>query len=159
MNDSGHKKRSFKLIGKNRKAWHDYEILSKLEAGIVLTGTEVKSLRSGKCSLQEAYAGFKSHDDYELYLMNLHIPEYEHGNRENHNPRRQRKLLISRREALKFKSSIKEKGFTLIPLSIYFSGHLVKVEIGVARAKKKFDKREDSKKRDADREIRRKFRV
>jgi len=106
--------------------------------------------------LQEAYATFQGED---LYLVNFHIAPYEHGNRENHEPKRPRKLLIHKREAFKLKSAVAEKGVTLIPLSIYFSGHLVKVEIGLCRSKKKYDKRETTKKRETEREIQRKYKV
>ncbi len=148
--------REIKIIANNRKAHHDFIVLQSIECGIVLSGTEVKSLRQGKCSLQEAYASFQGED---LYLVNFHIAPYEHGNRENHEPKRPRKLLIHKREAFKLKSAVAEKGVTLIPLSIYFSGHLVKVEIGLCRSKKKYDKRETTKKRETEREIQRKYKV
>ncbi|MCX8054696.1 MAG: SsrA-binding protein SmpB [Ignavibacteria bacterium] len=148
--------REVKTIANNRKARHDFIVLQSIECGIVLYGTEVKSLRQGKCSLQEAYATFQGED---LYLVNFHIAPYEHGNRENHEPKRPRKLLVHKREALKLKSAVAEKGVTLIPLSIYFSGHLVKVEIGLCRSKKKYDKRETTKKRETEREIQRKYKV
>ncbi len=145
--------RKIKTIATNKKAFHDFFISSRIEAGIVLQGTEVKSLREGKCSIKEAYAGFKKKDDNELYIINMHIPEYKHGNRENHLPTRDRKLLLHYREAAKIRSQLQEKGFTLIPLEIYFSGHLVKVELGLAKAKKNYDKRETTKKKEAEREI------
>ncbi|HPP38785.1 MAG TPA: SsrA-binding protein SmpB [Candidatus Kapabacteria bacterium] len=148
--------REVKIIANNRKARHDFIVLQSIECGIVLSGTEVKSLRQSKCSLQEAYATFQGED---LYLVNFHIAPYEHGNRENHEPKRPRKLLIHKREAFKLKSAVAEKGVTLIPLSIYFSGHLVKVEIGLCRSKKKYDKRETTKKRETEREIQRKYKV
>ncbi len=148
--------REVKTIANNRKARHDFIVLQSIECGIVLYGTEVKSLRQGKCSLQEAYATFQGED---LYLVNFHIAPYEHGNRENHEPKRPRKLLVHKREALKLKSAVAEKGVTLIPLSIYFSGHLVKVEIGLCRSKKKYDKRETTKKRETEREIQIKYKV
>lgn len=150
--------REEKLIAQNRKARHDYIIVSTFEAGMVLEGTEVKSLRNGRCSLQEAYCGFKSHDDEDVYVFNMHINVYEHGNRQNHEPKRARKLLLHKREAIKLKSAVNEKGMTIVPLSIYFSGHLVKLEIALVKAKRKYDKRETTKKREVDREIRRKFR-
>ncbi len=158
MRSSDTLEREEKLIASNRKARHDFEIIQKLEAGIVLQGTEVKALRDGKCSIQDAYAGFKSKDDYELYLFNFHINPYDHGNRENHEPKRLRKLLVNHREAIKLKNQVMEKGITLIPLAIYFSGHLVKVEIGLCRAKRKYDKREATKERESEIEIRRKMR-
>ncbi|MFA5512784.1 MAG: SsrA-binding protein SmpB [Candidatus Kapaibacterium sp.] len=148
------KERQQKIIVSNRKARFEYEIIQTLECGIVLQGTEVKSLRAGKCNLQDSYASFIKG---ELYIHNLHIKEYDFGNRENHKPNRDRKLLLNIRELIKFKSLVEEKGLTLIPLSIYFSGHLVKVELALVRAKKKYDKREDVKKRDTEREIRRNF--
>jgi len=153
------KDRKKKIIASNRKARHDFEILQTIEAGIVLQGTEVKSLRAGKCSFQDAYASFPDKNSHELYLYNFHISHYEQGNRNNHEPKRPRKLLLKQREAVKFCSAVQEKGLTLIPLSVYFSGPFVKVELALVRAKKKYDKREDLKQREASREINRKFRV
>ncbi|MFC2131395.1 SsrA-binding protein SmpB [Bacteroidota bacterium] len=150
--------RAVKLIAKNRKAFHDFFIVQSVETGIMLQGTEVKSLRNGKCSLQDAYAGFPDSRTDELFLMNMHISPYDQGNINNHEPKRKRKLLVNRREAVKLRIAVSEKGFTLIPLSIYFSGRFVKIELGLAKAKKKYDKREAAKKKDADREIRKKFR-
>ena len=149
--------RKIKSITQNRKARHDYEIMQTIETGILLVGTEVKSLRAGKCSIQDAYANFP-YDNYELFLINFHINPYDHGNRQNHEPLRQRKLLVNQREAVKLKIGVQEKGLTLIPLSLYFSGQFVKVELALVRAKKKYDKRETVKERDSDREIRRKYR-
>ncbi len=151
--------REEKIISTNRKAKHEFEILQTFEAGIALKGTEVKSLRMGRCSIQEAYAGFKSPQDDELYIFNMHIKEYEHGGRDNHNPTRVRKLLVHKHEAIRLKTKVNEKGLTIIPLTIYFSGPFVKLEMAVARAKRKYDKREDKKKKDIDKEIRKKFRV
>ena len=151
--------RKQKLVASNRRARHDYLINQSLEAGIVLRGTEVKSLRAGKCSMQDCYASFLDKNSLELYVYNMHIDEYDFGNRENHKPKRERKLLINYREAKKLKTQVMEKGVTLIPLSIYFSGAFVKVEIGLAKAKKKFDKREATKEREQKREIQRKFKV
>ncbi len=159
MNTIELKDRKKKIIASNRKARHDFEILQSIEAGIVLQGTEVKSLRAGKCSFQDAYATFPDKNSYELYLYNFHISPYEQGNRNNHEPKRPRKLLIKQREAEKLFSAVQEKGLTVIPLSFYFSGPFVKVEIALVRAKKKYDKREDLKKREATREINKKFRV
>ena len=147
--------RVIKSIAQNRKARHDFEIISKLEAGIILQGTEVKSLREGKCNLQDSYVYFPSKENNELFLINLHIAPYDFGNRENHQPKRQRKLLVNAREAKKMRVAIQEKGYTIIPLSIYFSGKFVKIELAVVRAKKKYDKREDLKKRDTERETKR----
>lgn len=154
QNDS--RERVIKLIASNKKAYFEYEIISKYEAGIVLQGTEVKSLRSGRCSLQDAYAVFRN---FELYILNLHINEYDHGNRENHKPKRDRKLLLHDYELNKMTNAVKDKGMTLIPLSIYFSGHLVKIEIATVRSKKKYDKREATKERETKREIDRKYKL
>ena len=151
--------RVIKTIIKNRRAWHDYEIVQSVEAGIVLLGTEVKSLRAGKCNVADAYASFPSKSSTDLYLVNFNITPYEHGTHENHEPRRQRKLLLNRREAAKLFTAVQEKGMTLIPLSLYFSGCFVKVELGLVKAKKKYDKRESAKEKEHDREIRRKFRT
>lgn len=143
-----------RLITSNRKAKFEYEMVSTIECGIVLTGTEVKSLRNGRCSLQDSYAGFEGN---ELFVYNIHINEYEHGNRENHKPKRDRKLLANKYELNKLRNAVNEKGMTMVPLSIYFSGHLVKLELALVRAKRKYDKRETTKKRETDREIRRSF--
>lgn len=159
MKNEQSRERRRKLITSNRRARHDYEILQIYEAGIALQGTEVKSLRVGKCSLQESYAGFKSTDDNEIYIFNLHINPYEHGNIANHEPKRPRKLLMSRREINKLKTAVQEKGLTIVPLQIYFSGHLVKIELALVRAKRKYDKREATKERESDREVRRKYGV
>jgi len=159
MKTANNQERPEKLITSNRRARHDFEILQTLEAGIVLQGTEVKSLRQGKCSIQEAYAGFPSPNSFELYLINFHISPYEHGNRENHEPKRPRKLLVNMREAKKLKAAVQEKGLTIIPLRLYFSGPFVKVEIAVVRAKHKYDKREASKQKETEKEIRKKYRV
>jgi SsrA-binding protein len=148
------KERQKRIVSTNRKARFEYEVLQTIECGIVLQGTEVKSLRAGKCNLVDSYAGFQ---DGELFIFGLHINEYAFGNRENHKPNRERKLLVHYRELLKLKSGVEVKGLTLIPLSIYFSGHIIKIELALVRAKKKFDKREDVKKRDTEREIRRDF--
>jgi SsrA-binding protein len=150
--------RKVKLIAQNRKARHDFEVLQVIETGIILQGTEVKSLRIGKCSIQDAYAWFPNQDSNELILVNLHISPYEHGNTQNHEPKRPRKLLVTQREAVKLRTAVQEKGLTLIPLSLFFSGPFVKVEIGLVKSKRKYDKREATKERETDREIRRKFR-
>lgn len=149
---------NIKTITTNRRARYDYEIVSRYEAGIMLQGTEVKSLRENKCSLQEAYVGFiRSRDG--LYIMNMNIPEYSLGNRENHEPNRYRKLLLHTRELNKLQDAVNEKGMTIVPLSIYFSGHLVKLEIALAKPKKKYDKRESTKKKEVERDLRRKYKV
>jgi SsrA-binding protein len=141
-----------KLIAQNRKARHDYAILDVYEAGIVLTGTEVKSLRLGRASLVD---GFAAIDHGEVFLHNVHIPEYVQGSWTNHEPRRVRKLLLHRGEIERLVGKTKESGLTLVPLSMYFSAGLVKVEIGLARGKHSYDKRQDMARRDADREVRR----
>jgi len=155
MNTPPKTERRIHIIAQNRKARHEYEILYSIEAGIALTGTEVKSLRQGKCNFQDSYAGFLSNASDEMTLINLHISVYDHGNRENHLPQRPRKLLIHAQEAVKLRSAIQEKGLTIVPLSLYFSGPYVKIELGVARGKKLYDKREDLKQRQLDREMRR----
>lgn len=139
-----------KVIATNRKANFEYEILEKYEAGIVITGTEVKSLRIGKANLQDAY-GRISND--EVWLINSHISEYKFGNINNHEPLRNRKLLLNRKEIRKIKQALQEKGLTLVPLKMYFRGSLVKVEIGIARGKKLYDKRESIKKRETERKL------
>lgn len=138
------------VIATNRKARHDYTILDTYEAGVALVGTEVKSLRSGRVSLVDAYA---SVDDGEMWLRGLHIPEYFHGTWTNHEPRRTRKLLLHRREIERLIGKLKESGLSLVPLSMYFSDGRVKVELGLARGKKAYDKRQALAKRDAQREI------
>lgn len=151
--------RKEKIVAKNRRAEHDYIITSRYETGIQLQGTEVKSLRTGKCSLQEAYAGFKAHKDDELYIFNLHISEYEQGNIQNHEPKRPRKLLMHKREIFKLKRETSEKGMTLVPLMIYFSGPFAKIELGVAKAKRKYDKRHALKEKELKKEMRKKFKA
>ena len=137
-------------IAQNRKARHDYLIESTLEAGLVLTGSEVKSLRRGRCSIGEAYA---HEEGGELYLRNMHISPYEAANRLNHEPRRRRKLLVHRREMGKLIGQIQRGGYTLVPLSIYFNERgIAKLELAVARGKRKADKRQSEKKRDWDRQ-------
>ncbi|MDR1999603.1 MAG: SsrA-binding protein SmpB [Frankiaceae bacterium] len=142
------------MVAQNRKARHDYAILDTFEAGIVLVGTEVKSLRAGRASLVD---GFATIDDGEMYLRGVHIPEYTHGTWTNHEPRRTRKLLLHKGEILRLLGKTKESGLTLVPLALYFSGGKAKVEIALARGKKTYDKRQDLARRDADREVRRAF--
>jgi len=139
-----------KVIAENRKARHDYFIHETYEAGIALTGTEVKSLRAGKANLKDGYAAV---ENAELILRNVHISPYEQGNRFNPDPLRPRKLLMHRYEIDKLIGKIKEKGFTLVPLKFYFSRGRVKVEIGLATGKKTYDKRQDIAERDAKRDI------
>ncbi len=140
-----------KLIAQNRKARHDYTILDTYEAGVALTGTEVKSLRLGRASLVD---GFATIDDGEIFLRNVHIPEYLEGSWTNHEPRRTRKLLLHRGEIQRLIGKTKESGLTLVPLSMYFSDGKVKVELALARGKRSYDKRQDMARRDADREVR-----
>jgi SsrA-binding protein len=141
-----------KLVASNRKARHDYAILDTYEAGMSLTGTEVKSLRAGRASLVDAFAHEKNG---ELYLHGMHIPEYTQGTWTNHEPRRTRKLLLNRIEIERLLGKLKESGLTLVPLAVYFSDGWAKVELGLAKGKKSYDKRQDLAKRDADREIQR----
>jgi SsrA-binding protein len=138
-----------KLIASNKKAYHDYFVLQKLEAGIALTGTEVKSLREGRAQLKDSYVGFERG---EAYLMSAHISPYTHGNRENHDPERRRKLLLHRNEIEKLNAQVVEKGLTVVPLRLYFKGGVVKAEIAVVRGKKLYDKRATEKKKELDRE-------
>lgn len=144
-----------KPICRNRRATHDYNLLDKLECGIALRGTEVKSLREGSGSLEDAYAKI---EDGELWLINSDIPEYSMGNRLNHKPKRKRKLLLRRREIAKFAAKASERGFTLVPVRMYFRHGLAKVEIAVARGKQLHDKREAKKTAEAKREISRAMR-
>ena len=139
-------------ITRNRRAFHEYEVLDTLECGIVLTGTEVKSLRERSCSLEDAYAKI---EDGEVWLIGSDIPEYSMANRLNHKPKRKRKLLMHRREIGKFAGKASQRGFTLVPLRMYFKNGKAKVEIAVARGKQQHDKRQDLKKAEAARDIRR----
>ncbi len=139
-----------KIIAQNKKARHDFMVLDTYECGVVLMGTEVKSLRLGRASLADAFATI---DDGEVYLHNVHIPEYAFGSWTNHTPRRVRKLLLHKGEILRLIGKIKESGLTLVPLSLYFVEGKVKVELALAKGKKTYDKRQDLAKRDADREI------
>ncbi|NGM16075.1 SsrA-binding protein SmpB [Verrucosispora sp. WMMA2044] len=141
-----------KVVASNKKARHDYAILDTYEAGMALTGTEVKSLRAGRASLVDAFAQER---DGELYLHSMHIPEYTQGTWTNHEPRRTRKLLLKRLEIDRLIGKLRESGLTLVPLQVYFSDGWAKVEIGLAKGKKAYDKRQDLAKRDADREIQR----
>ena len=148
----GDEEEGIKPICRNRRAFHEYLIEDKLECGIVLTGTEVKSLRERSCSLEDAYAKI---EDGEVWLIGSDIPEYSMANRLNHKPKRKRKLLMHRREIGKFAGKASQRGFTLVPLKIYFKGSHAKVELAVARGKQLHDKRQSQKKADAQREIRR----
>jgi SsrA-binding protein len=135
----------------NRKARHDYYISDTYEAGIVLKGTEIKSIRAGRANLKDSYAIIKNN---EIYLLNMHISKYKEGNIFNHEETRTRKLLLHKKEILKLNDKIRLEGYTLIPLKLYFKGSNAKIEIGVAKGKKDYDKRETIKKRDTERELR-----
>ena len=141
-----------KVVASNRKARHDYTILDTYEAGMVLTGTEVKSLRAGRASLTDAF-GHESNG--EIFLHSMHIPEYTQGTWTNHEPRRVRKLLLKRDEIHKLLGKLRDDGVTLVPLSVYFNNGYAKVELGLAKGKKSYDKRQDLASRDAQREINR----
>ena len=147
-------KESIKLIANNKKAYHDYFIDEKYEAGIVLVGTEVKSLRMGKCSLKESFLRIEKG---EVWIYGMHISPYEKGNIFNKDPLRIRKLLLHEVEIRKIGAKIAQKGYTLVPLQVYFKGSLVKVEIALARGKKLYDKRDDAAKKDVKRELERNF--
>ena len=150
------KEKGSRLIANNKKAYHDYFIEDKYEAGIALHGTEVKSLRQGKCSVKEAFLRIEND---EVYIYGMHISPYEKGNIFNKDPLRVRKLLLHKYEIRKLKAKIAEKGYTLVPLKVYFNQSLVKVEIGLARGKKLFDKRHDIAKKDQKREAERDFKI
>ena len=139
-----------KVVASNRKARHDYTILETVEAGMALTGTEVKSLRAGRASLVDAFGQVSGG---EIFLHSMHIPEYAQGTWTNHEPRRTRKLLLKRAEIDRLVGKVRESGLTLVPLSVYFADGWAKVELGLARGKRSYDKRQDLAKRDADREI------
>jgi SsrA-binding protein len=139
-----------KVVASNRKARHDYAILDTYEAGMALTGTEVKSLRAGRASLVDA---FGHENNGEIYLHGMHIPEYTQGTWTNHEPRRVRKLLLKRVEIDKLLGKLREEGLTLVPLQVYFNDGWAKVELGLAKGKKAYDKRQDMATRDAQREI------
>lgn len=150
------KKQAVKLIANNKKAYFDYFIEDKYEAGIELFGTEVKSLRMGKCSIKESFIRIERG---EVYVYGMHISPYEKGNIFNKDPLRVRKLLLHKREILKLSGEIMQKGYTLVPLSVYLKGSLVKVEVGLARGKKLYDKRETLAKKDQRREVEKEFKV
>ena len=141
-----------KNIAKNPVARHNYIITDTLEAGIVLTGTEIKSIRAGKVNLKDSYAGFK---DGECYIYSMHISPYEQGNIFNKDPLRDRKLLLNRAEINKLYGKIKQKGYSIVPMSLYFKGDKVKLELGIGKGKKLYDKRQDIAKKDAQMKIQR----
>ena len=149
-------KSSTKLIANNKKAYHDYFILDTYEAGIALAGTEVKSLRMGKCSIKESFVRI---ENGEVFIYGMHISPYEKGNIFNKDPLRERKLLLHKAEINKLLGKMKEKGIAIVPLKVYFKGSLVKVEIGLARGKKLYDKRQDIAKKDMRREASRDFKI
>ena len=149
-------KKQEKLIANNKKAYHDFFILDTYEAGISLAGTEVKSLRMGKCSIKESFIRI---EDGEVFIYGMHISPYEKGNIFNKDPMRVRKLLLHRAEINQLLAKTKEKGMAIVPLKVYLNGSLVKVEIGLARGKKLYDKRDDIAKKDQKREAEREFKV
>lgn len=150
------KSEAVKLIANNKKARHDYFIEEVYEAGIALHGTEVKSLRLGQCSIKEAFIGIK---DGEMYIHHMHINPYEKGSIFNKDPLRVKKLLLHKQEINKLAGQVKVAGYTIVPLRVYLKGSLVKVEIGLARGKKLYDKRQDIAKKDQEREARRDFKI
>lgn len=152
----GNNKEELKLVANNKKAYHDFFIEEKYECGIALHGTEVKSMRAGKCSIKEAFIRI---ENGEVYVYGMHVSPYEKGNIFNKDPLRVKKLLLHKQEINKLVGQIKEKGYTLVPLQVYFSKGKVKVEIGLARGKKLYDKRDDIAKKDQRRETERDFKV
>ena len=142
-----------KLIAKNPTAKHNYEIIDTIEAGIVLTGTEIKSIRQGRVKLKDSYASINKNG--EVFVYSMHISPYEHGNIFNKDPLRDRKLLLNRNQINKLIGQTTQKGYTLVPISLYFKGSLVKMELGIGKGKKLYDKREDIAKKDAEMKIRR----
>ena len=149
-------KESFKLVANNKKAYHDYFIDDKIEAGIELFGTEVKSIRMGKCSVKESFIKIEKG---EMFIYGMHISPYEKGNIFNKDSLRVRKLLLHKVEIRKLEAKVAEKGYTLVPLQVYFKGSLVKVEVGLARGKKLYDKRQDIAKKDQKRDVERDFKL
>lgn len=143
-----------KIIATNPTAKRNYNIIDTIETGIVLYGTEIKSIRNGKVNLKDSYAGIKNG---EVFLYNLHISPYEQGNIFNKDPLRDKKLLLTKREIFKLVGMIKQKGYSLVPISLYFSGNLVKIELGIGKGKKLYDKREDIAKKEAKLRVRKQF--
>ena len=140
-----------KVVATNREAYHNFHIMETLECGIALTGTEVKSVREGRCNLKDSYGQIRQG---EAWLLNAHISPYSHGNRENHEPTRTRKLLLHKKEIDKLQGKAQEKGLTLVPTKMYLKNGRIKIELAVAKGKKLYDKRETERKREADREAR-----
>ncbi len=149
------KPEKIKVVYNNKRATFDYEILERFEAGLVLTGTEIKAVRENQVSLQQSFV--QARDD-ELWLLEANIAQYVHGNRENHEPKRPRKLLLHRREINRILTNLAQKGLTVVPTRLYLKGGRAKVEVALARGKRKFDKREDLARRDADRQVERALR-
>lgn len=147
---------NIKLIAKNPVAYHNFNIEDKYEAGIVLTGTEIKSIRAGKVNLKDSYAGFK---DGECYAYSIHISPYEHGNIFNKDPLRDRKLLLNKKEINKLFGKVKQDGYSLVPISLYFKDSIVKLELGLGKGKKLYDKRQDIAKKDAERRMQKALRA
>lgn len=150
---------NIKIIATNKKAFHDYQILEKIEAGLVLTGTEVKSLRAGRCNLKDSYARIR---DGEAWLVGLHISPYRNAGYASHDPERERKLLLHKAEIKRIHRKVQEKGITLVPIRLYFKRGLAKVEIGLAAGKREYDKRQEIARREQQREMKRmekKFRI
>lgn len=143
---------TIKVVARNRKARHLYEFYDSLEAGLVLVGSEIKSIRAGRVSLEEGYVQF---ENGEAWLLNVHIAQYDPASRQNHDPRRKRKLLLHRKEIARLHSRVQEKGFTLVPTQLYLKEGRAKLEIALARGKKLYDKRQTLAKRDSDRQIER----
>lgn len=143
-----------KIVANNPVAKHNYTIEDTIEAGVVLTGTEIKSIRNGKVNLKDSYANIKNG---EAFIYGMHISPYEHGNIFNKDPLRDRKLLLNKREILKLYGKIKQQGVSLVPISLYFSGNHLKIELGIGKGKKLYDKREDIAKKDAEIRIRKQF--
>ena len=141
---------NIKIVAKNPIAYHNFSIEDKFEVGIVLTGTEIKSIRAGKVNLKDSYAGFK---DGECFIYSMHISPYEHGNIYNKDPLRDRKLLLNKKEIQKLFGKCKQDGYSLIPISLYFKGNIIKLELGLGKGKKLYDKRQDIAKKDAERRM------
>ncbi len=141
-----------KIVTSNKKAFHDYQILEKIEAGLVLTGTEVKSLREGRCNLKDSYARIR---DGEVWLIGMHISPYKNAGYASHEPERDRKLLLHKDEIRRLHRKVQEKGVTLVPLKVYFKRGLAKVELGVAAGKRKYDKRQEIARREQERDLKR----
>ena len=152
MNKRKNKQKGPGIIARNKQVWHDFDVLETFEAGIVLLGTEVKTLRQGRANLSDSYARI---EDHEVFVLNLDIPVYSHGSVHNHEPKRKRKLLLHRREIRRLMAKVLERGFTLVPTKLYFKRGFAKLEIALAKGKSKTDKRQDIKRREHEREMQR----